>query len=174
LNRQCCSSKSSSRVIVVVVATITIDNFIFKSKAGIAAVRNESEQVLARDGKLVKPEKLYHELKDLAEKIGIRVSEQNFRITTGIRVKSGFCIVKDQECCIIDKHLKMNKKTEALAECISEKLIASNESVETIFMVPAVREYMERFKPIAKQTAAVERTENPGIDSANVPGDQDS
>jgi hypothetical protein len=98
----------------------------------------------------VKPEKLYHELKDLAEKIGMRVSEHNFRITTGIRVKSGFCIVKDQECCIIDKHLKLKKKTEALAECIYEKLTASNESIETIFLVPAVREYMERFKPIRK------------------------
>jgi hypothetical protein len=127
-----------------------------------------------RDGRLVKPEKLYHELKDLAEKIGMRVSEQNFRITTGIRVKSGFCIVKDQECCIIDKHLKLNKKTEALAECINQKLTASDESIETIFLVPAVREYMERFKPIAKPMSTVKKTENTAIDSSDVPGDQDS
>jgi hypothetical protein len=120
----------------------------------------------------VKPEKLYHELKDLAEKIGMRVSEQNFRITPGIRVKSGFCIVKDQECCIIDKHLRMNKKAEVMAECISQKLTASGESIETLFLVPAVREYMERFKPIAKPKPATERAENPPDDSTDGTGDQ--
>jgi len=99
----------------------------------------------------VKPEKLYQELKDLAERISIQVSEHNFRITTGIRVKSGFCKVKDQDCCIIDKHLKLNKKTEALAECIHQKFQASQESIETIYLVPAVRDYMERFRPIRKE-----------------------
>jgi hypothetical protein len=103
----------------------------------------------------------------------MRVSEQNFLITTGIRVRSGFCIVKDQECCLIDKHLKLNKKVEALAECINEKLTVSNESLETIFMVPAVREYMERFKPVAKQ-AAVESADNPPGEHAGIPGDQES
>ena len=122
----------------------------------------------------MKPEKLYHELKDLAEKIGMRVSEQNFRITTGIRVKSGFCIVKDQECCLIDKHLKLTKKTEVLAECIHEKLTASNESLETMFLVPAVREYMERFKPIVSQEVSVEGAAKPGEEPVDAQGDRDS
>jgi len=100
----------------------------------------------------VKPEKLYQELRDLAEKIGIQVSEHNFRITTGIRVKSGFCTVKDQDCCIIDKHLKLTKKMEALAECIHMKSQGSQESIESIYLVPAVREYMERFRPIQKKS----------------------
>jgi hypothetical protein len=104
----------------------------------------------------VKPEKLYQELKDLAEKIGIQVSEHNFRITTGIRVKSGFCKVKDQDCCIIDKHLKLNKKMEALAECIHEKSIASQKSIEDIYIVPAVRDYMERFRPIRRKNVTEE------------------
>jgi hypothetical protein len=155
-------------------ATITIGSFIFKSKAGIAAFRNASGLYSGKGRHLVKPEKLYHELKDLAEKIGMRVSEQNFRITTGIRVRSGFCIVRDQECCLIDKHLKLNKKVEALAECIHEKLMVSNESLETIFMVPAVREYMERFKPVAKPEAAPESGENSAAGPTGVPGDQES
>jgi hypothetical protein len=155
-------------------ATITIVNFLFKLKAGIAAVRIDSHRILARDGRLVKPEKLYHELKDLAERIGMRVSEQNFRITTGIRVKSGFCIVMDQECCIIDKHLRLSKKTEVLAECMIEKLTASNESIETVFMVPAVRDYLERFRPIAKPATASPIPEEAAIDSSEVPGDQES
>jgi hypothetical protein len=110
----------------------------------------------------VKPEKLYQELKDLAEKLGIQVSEHNFRITTGIRVKSGFCKVKDQDCCIIDKHLRLNKKMEVLAECIHDKSQASQESIETIYLVPAVREYMERFRPIRKEKEP-EATEVPQI-----------
>jgi hypothetical protein len=94
----------------------------------------------------VKPDKLYQELKDIAEKIGVRVSEQNFR-TTGIRVKSGFCVVKDQNCCIIDKHLKLAKKLEVLAECIGEN---AHETLEGIYIVPAVREYLETFRPLSK------------------------
>jgi hypothetical protein len=121
----------------------------------------------------MKPEKLYHELKDLAERIGMRVSEQNFRITTGIRVKSGFCIVKDQECCIIDKHLRLSKKSEVLAECIHEKLTASNDSIETVFMVPAVREYIERFKSVARPVTESEIQLNPDTDSAEAAADPD-
>jgi hypothetical protein len=122
----------------------------------------------------MKPEKLYHELKDLAERIGMRVAEQNFRINPGIRVKSGFCIVKDQECCIIDKHLRLSKKTEVLADCIHNKLTASNESIETVFMVPAVRDYLERFKPVMRPVIASEMPEKPDADSAEAAGDQDS
>ena len=96
----------------------------------------------------MKPEKLYQELKDLAEKIGIQVSEQNFRTTTGIRVRSGFCTVKNQDCCIIDKHLKLSKKMEVLAECLYEK---PSETLEGMFIIPAVREYMEKFQPIPKK-----------------------
>lgn len=89
----------------------------------------------------MKPDKLYQELKDLAEKLGIRVMEQNFR-NAGIRVKSGFCKIKDQDHCIIDKHIRINRKADVLAECISEY------PHEDIYIVPAVREYLERFKPL--------------------------
>lgn len=89
----------------------------------------------------MKPEQLYHELKQLAEKLGVQVSEQNFR-TTGIRVRSGACIVKDVPHCIIDKHLRLNRKVEILGECLSQM------SLESIYIVPAVREYLDRFKPI--------------------------
>ncbi len=92
----------------------------------------------------MKPDKLYQELKELAEKLGITVAEQNFR-NTGIRVKSGFCKIKDQDHCIIDKHIKVNKKADVLAECINEH------PHEDIYVVPAVREYLERFKPLKKE-----------------------
>jgi len=89
----------------------------------------------------LKPEKLYQELRDLAEKLEIVVSEQNFR-NTGIHVKSGYCKVKDKDYCIINKHLKLNKKLEVLGECLS---LFPHDSVYT---VPAAREFLESFKPI--------------------------
>jgi hypothetical protein len=92
----------------------------------------------------MKPEQLYHELKSLAEQLGLQVFENNFK-TTGIHVRSGYCIVKDKPCCIIDKSLKIIRKAEALAECISQL------PHETIYVVPAVREYLEQFTPIIKK-----------------------
>lgn len=97
----------------------------------------------------LKPEILYQELKDLAEKLGITVSEQNFR-NTGIHVKSGYCKVKDVDHCIINKHLNLNKKIEVLGECLS---IFPHESVYT---VPAAREFLESFKPIRAEGEGAE------------------
>ena len=99
----------------------------------------------------MKPEKIYQELKQLAEKLGLNVSEQNFR-KTGIYVKSGVCKVKDQDHCLIDKHLKMKQKVEALAECISTM------PHESIYVVPAVRDYLEQFRPI-NERASTDRNE---------------
>ncbi len=86
----------------------------------------------------MKPQALFQELKDLAERLGVTVSEQNFR-NTGIRVKSGYCRVKNQDYCIIDKHLNITKKMDILGECIS------GFQHESIYVIPAVREYLNRF-----------------------------
>ena len=98
----------------------------------------------------MKPDKLYQEMRDLAEKLGIVVSEQNFR-NTGIHVNSGYCKVKDKDHCIINKHLKLDKKIEVLGECIS---LFPHESV---YAVPAVREFIETFKRIQSSGAAIEK-----------------
>ena len=98
----------------------------------------------------LKPDQLYQELKDLAEKLGIVVSEQNFR-NTGIHVNSGYCKVKDKDHCIISKHLKLEQKIEVLGECIS---LFPHESVYT---VPAVREFLESFKPLGPNDAVAEK-----------------
>ena len=87
----------------------------------------------------MKIEQLYQELKDLAEKLDVIVSEQNFR-NAGVRVQSGLCKVKNKKYCIIDKHLRLNRKVDALAECLS---LLPHESV---FVRPAVRERLERFE----------------------------
>ena len=91
------------------------------------------------------PDKLFQELKDLAEKLGIQVSEHNFR-NTGIRVKSGYCKVKDIDHCIIDKHLKFNKKIDILGECISQF------QHESVYVIPAVRDFLDTFKKVGGES----------------------
>ena len=86
----------------------------------------------------MKPIQLYQELKNLAEKLDVTVTEQNFR-NTGIPVRSGYCIVKNQNYCIIDKHIKLDKKIDILATCISHY------SYDGIYLLPAVREFLEKY-----------------------------
>lgn len=100
----------------------------------------------------MKAEQLYRELKDLAEKLGLHVSEHNFR-PSGIYVRSGFCVVKGEDHCIIDKHIKLNQKIDVLAECISMY------PHDSVYVIPAVREFLDQFKPkkgIAGQSRSTE------------------
>ena len=87
----------------------------------------------------MKPEQIYQELKDLAEKLGIHVSEQNFR-TTGIAVTSGLCKVKGQPMLIVDKHKSIRKKIEIMTSHLAQI------PHENVFVVPAIRELLEKEK----------------------------
>jgi hypothetical protein len=73
----------------------------------------------------MKPEYLYQELKDLAEKMAVTVSEQNLR-TAGIKVKSGLCTVKG-----------------------ADAQLASMPS-ENVYVVPAVRELLDKHSAKSK------------------------
>jgi hypothetical protein len=81
----------------------------------------------------MKPEQIYQELKDIAEKLGITVSEQNLR-KTGISVKSGICKVKGKQIFIMDKHKSIQKKNVILTSFLKEM------PHEDIYVIPAVRE----------------------------------
>jgi len=83
----------------------------------------------------MKPEQIFVELKNLSEKLNIIISEQNFR-KTGIKVKSGFCIVKGENYFIIDKDLSIKKKNEIIAEYLSTL------DYENIYIVPAIRDFI--------------------------------
>ena len=85
----------------------------------------------------MKPEQIYQELKDLVEKLGINVSEQNLR-KTGISVKSGICKVKGKQIFIIDKHKSIHKKNVILTSFLKEM------PHEDIYVVPAVRELISK------------------------------
>ena len=87
----------------------------------------------------MKPEQIYQELKDLAEKLEINVSEQNLK-TAGINVKSGLCKVKGKNMFIMDKHKSVHKRIKILTSHLAQI------SHENIFIVPAVRELLEKQK----------------------------
>ena len=85
----------------------------------------------------MKSTQLYQHLKEVAEKVDIAVSEQNLR-ATGVNAKSGLCRVKGKQMFIMDKHLPIRQKVEALAECLREV------PLDDIYLVPAVRNYLEQ------------------------------
>jgi hypothetical protein len=89
----------------------------------------------------MKPEQIYQELKDLAEKLEIQVSEQNLS-TAGIKVKSGLCKVKGKNLFIMDKHKSIYKKIKILASHLAEL------PRENVFIVPAVRELLDKQKKL--------------------------
>jgi signal recognition particle subunit SEC65 len=83
------------------------------------------------------PAQLYHELKELAEKLGINVLEHNFR-NTGIKVKSGYCKVKGKKLIILDKHKSLNDKIELILSCLR------GTPHEDIYIVPYLRELLNK------------------------------
>ena len=85
----------------------------------------------------MKPQQMYQHLKDLAEKLSIIVQEQNLR-KTGIKVKSGFCKVKNKDLFIIDKHKSFDDKNILLASFLGKT------PCEDIYIVPAVREFINK------------------------------
>ena len=85
----------------------------------------------------MKPEQIYQELIDLAEKLQITVSEQNLR-KTGVKAKSGLCKVKGKYLFIMDKHKSIHKKIDLLSENLSSV------PHENIYIKPAIRELIEK------------------------------
>ena len=85
----------------------------------------------------MKPDQLYQELKDLAERIHITVSEENLK-TSGIKVKSGLCTVKGKQIFIMDKHKSVHKKIRILAEQLAMM------PLEDLYIIPAVRELLNK------------------------------
>ncbi len=81
----------------------------------------------------MKPEQMYRQLKEVAEKLEIEVLEHGFP-NTGISFRSGLCKVKGKDVFIMDKNLPVRGKIQILAECLSLKVH------ENLFLLPAVRD----------------------------------
>ncbi len=89
----------------------------------------------------MKADRLYQELKDLSERLGVEVSEQNFR-ATGIKARSGYCVVKSKPMFLIDKNRRLSRRIQILSEFLGAMV------TEDVFMVPALREHLAKFKPL--------------------------
>jgi hypothetical protein len=87
----------------------------------------------------LKADQILEQLKMAAEKLNITVMEHSFR-TTGIPVKSGYCIVKGQQRFILDKHLPINKKNKILAGFLSQQ------PIDELYLVPKVREFLQGYQ----------------------------
>ncbi len=85
----------------------------------------------------MKPQQIYEELKHLAEKLDIEVREQNFR-PTGIKVKSGICLVRGRQIFVMNKHNPIRKKIAVLAECLRQF------EHDQEFVVPAIRDLLAK------------------------------
>ena len=100
----------------------------------------------------MKAEHLYQALVELAEKLGVHVSEQNFR-STGVKARSGYALVKGKPTFLIDKHRKLPQRIQILSEFLGEM------SFDDVFLIPAVRDHLTSFRPI--QNPAGNETKEP-------------
>ena len=87
----------------------------------------------------MKADQLFLEMKLIAEKLDVTVSEQNFR-KTGISIKSGFCKIKGVNYFFIDKDLPVSKKNEIIAEFLSGL------EYDNIYIIPAVRDFLSSYE----------------------------
>ena len=85
------------------------------------------------------PEQIYEELKELAERIGITVSEQNLK-TSGFKVKSGLCIVRGKKLLVVDKSKSIHDKIDIIVEVV-EKF-----PLDSVYLIPAIRELLSKGK----------------------------
>ena len=93
------------------------------------------------------PAQVYQQLTELAEKLGISVSEKNLR-QVNLRVHSGLCKVRGESVFIMDKHISTAEKIRLLAECLAQQ------PIEDVYLVPVLREVIERHRPTASSSAS--------------------
>lgn len=111
-------------------------------------------------GSHMKPEQIYQELCDFAEKLGIEVSEQNFR-ATGIPVSSGLCLVRGKRIFMMDKHKSIHKKMKLLARELAKL------PHDDYYLVPAVRDVLLKYGPDPSGEGVFSEQPPPGLGAAD-------
>jgi hypothetical protein len=102
----------------------------------------------------MKPDQIYESLLELAEKLEIEVSEQNFK-PSGIRVTSGLCRVKGRWVYLMDKHKPVKSKIKLLASELARH------PHEEIYLVPVLRDLLAKNKPEAVEKGTAKRIPDP-------------
>lgn len=79
----------------------------------------------------MKPERMLEELEQLAGQLGI-----SLRYERG-DFEGGYCILREKRLILVNRRLEVKRKTIVLALALSEI------GVDTVFVKPAVREFIE-------------------------------
>lgn len=90
----------------------------------------------------MKQEQIYQELKNVADKLGLNVTEKSFR-NLGITVRSGFCRIKNENKFLMDKHKSLEHKITILATELNAY------DLESIYIMPAIREILQEHAQIS-------------------------
>ncbi len=109
-------------------------------------------------------DKVLIELKELAEKIGIKVTEQVLK-SPGIHVRSGLCKVEGKDRFILDKKLKLGDKVELLADCLCLQ------DTSGVFLIPQIRDLLAKQK---KRADAKRNEDATSTDSITEDGEESS
>ena len=83
----------------------------------------------------MKPEKLVQHLNDAVKKTGyrIRIEEGNFR--------GGSCVFAEERLVILNRRMSNEERAEILGR------VLASENLDSIFLMPEVRGYVEKFIP---------------------------
>lgn len=83
-------------------------------------------------------EALAEELKQLAERLGVRVREEVLLREVGYRVRSGACRVRGQDVIFVDRHLGASERVDVLVAALEGR------DIEPHYLSPALRQLFER------------------------------
>jgi hypothetical protein len=90
--------------------------------------------------KLLEKERLFQELREVCSSMGylLRLEKGDFR--------GGHCLLKQEKILVINKRLSLDARLSSLARALSEM------ELDSIYVKPAVRQFVER--EVIKHTAA--------------------
>jgi hypothetical protein len=86
---------------------------------------------------------LWEELKQLAERLGVKVREEVLLREVGYRVRSGACRVRGEDVIFVDRHLGTPERVEVLVSALEGR------DVEPHYLSPALRRLFERRAGVA-------------------------
>jgi len=82
-------------------------------------------------------EALCDELKEVAERLGLRVREETLLREVGWHVRSGACRVRGEELVFLDRNASPEERLQVLADRIAER------GVDDVYLSPALRRLLE-------------------------------
>ena len=82
----------------------------------------------------MKPDKIYHELEDIAEILNIKIIQRKGNF------KGGYCLLEKEKFIVINKLNPIEQQVRALAQAFSRL------NMTQIYVKPAIREFIESEK----------------------------